>query len=116
MPAAPGEMEVARARRFFAALQSGDARALAALLDEGAVLRNMDGPVPVANRNQLAEHLAGHSREVDYQLEEIAASPGFARARFTLVVADVPGGVLLDAHLTFTGDRIVSIVVREADL
>jgi hypothetical protein len=111
----PGADEVMRARRFFAALQRGDARAMAELLDDQAVLHNMDGPAPVANRHELAERLAGHSPDVEYRLEEIAAAPGFARARFTLLVAEVPGGVALEAHLTFAGERIVSIVVRAPD-
>ena len=77
---APGAVEVRLARRFFDALQRGDARALAQLLDDATVLRNLDGTVATANRHALAERLAAHGPDVEYRLDEIAASPGLARA------------------------------------
>jgi hypothetical protein len=101
--------------QFFTALSAGDLAALVELLDETAWLENIDGPVPTAGRHELAAFLAGHSREVEYRLEEVYADLGRARARFSLLVAEVPGGILLEACLSFREGRITAIVVRQPE-
>lgn len=111
----PGEWEAQMTLRFFAALAASDTAALADLLDETAWLENIDGPVPTAGRHELAELLASHSREVEYRLEEVYAGLGNARARFSLLVAEVPGGILLEAYLSFREKRITAIAVRQPE-
>ncbi|HEX2573357.1 MAG TPA: hypothetical protein VH877_27660 [Polyangia bacterium] len=111
----PGEREAEVTFQFFAALTAGDASALAELLDEAAWLENIDGPVPTAGRHELAALLAGHSREVEYRLEEVYAGVGRSRARFSLLVAEVPGGILLEACLSFRDRHITAIVVRQPE-
>ena len=111
----PGEWEAQMTLHFFGALEAGDATALADLLDETAWLENIDGPVPTAGRHELAALLAGHSREVEYRLEEVHAGLGCARARFSLLVAEVPGGIPLEACLSFREKRITTIVVRQPE-
>src|SRR5689334_1245013 len=90
----PGAFEVIAAREFFRALATRDVRSLLELLDERPSFANMDGPVAVAGRAELAQSLARHGDDVEYQLAEVEGAPGVARARFVLVVEGVPGGIV----------------------
>lgn len=111
----PGAFEVIAARRFFAALAARDAALLIELLDEAPTFRNIDGPVPVVGRGELARALADRGEGVRHHVAEVAGSPGEARVRFILVVEGVPGGIVLEALLTFFERRLRDIVVTTPD-
>ena len=107
-----GAREALLTERFFVALGAGDAPALIDLLDDSASMENIDGPVAAVGA-QLAHRLAGHGPGVEYRLEEVELGADHVVARFTLLVADVPGAIGLEADLRFAGGRIMSIVVRQ---
>jgi hypothetical protein len=107
----PGAFEVLAARRFFGALAARDIALLLELLHETPSFENVDGPMEVAGRVELARTLAGHADDVEYQLADVEASPGLARVRFILLVEGVPGGIVLEAVLRFVERRIHAIRV-----